>query len=66
MSHPLHQFTYCPKCGARTFVERNEKAKQCVVVALDGGGVACARLDDIGVDSTLGQEVCNKLLSLHS
>ena len=29
MSHPLHQFTYCPKCGARTFVERNEKAKQC-------------------------------------
>ena len=27
--HPLHQFTYCPKCGARTFVERNEKAKQC-------------------------------------
>ena len=29
MSHPLHQITYCPKCGARTFVERNEKAKQC-------------------------------------
>lgn len=29
MSHPLHQFVYCPKCGAKTFVERNEKAKQC-------------------------------------
>lgn len=27
--HPLHQFAYCPKCGAKTFVERNEKAKQC-------------------------------------
>ena len=29
MSHPLHQFLYCPKCGAKAFVERNEKAKQC-------------------------------------
>ena len=29
MSHPLHQFVYCPKCGAKTFVERNEKSKQC-------------------------------------
>lgn len=29
MSHPLDQFVYCPKCGARTFVERNEKAKGC-------------------------------------
>lgn len=29
MSHPLHQFAYCPKCGAKSFVERNEKAKQC-------------------------------------
>lgn len=29
MNHPLEQFVYCPKCGARTFVERNEKAKQC-------------------------------------
>ena len=29
MPHPLHQFAYCPKCGAKTFVERNEKAKQC-------------------------------------
>lgn len=29
MIHPLHQFIYCPKCGAKTFVERNEKAKQC-------------------------------------
>ncbi len=29
MLHPLYQFIYCPKCGAKTFVERNEKAKQC-------------------------------------
>lgn len=29
MNHPLQQFVYCPKCGAKTFVERNEKAKQC-------------------------------------
>lgn len=29
MKHPLYQFEYCPKCGANTFVERNEKAKQC-------------------------------------
>lgn len=29
MSHPLHQFIYCPKCGTKTFVERNEKAKMC-------------------------------------
>lgn len=29
MLHPLHQFAYCPKCGAKSFVERNEKAKQC-------------------------------------
>ena len=29
MNHPLHQFIYCPKCGANTFIERNEKAKQC-------------------------------------
>ena len=29
MSHPLHQFLYCPECGAKAFVERNEKAKQC-------------------------------------
>lgn len=29
MSHPLEQFVYCPKCGAKTFVVRNEKAKQC-------------------------------------
>ena len=27
--HPLHQFEYCPKCGAKAFVEHNEKAKQC-------------------------------------
>lgn len=29
MLHPLHQFIYCPKCGAKSFVERNGKAKQC-------------------------------------
>lgn len=29
MSHPLHQFVYCPLCGAHTFVERNGKAKRC-------------------------------------
>lgn len=27
--HPLHQFDYCPKCGAKTFIESNEKAKHC-------------------------------------
>lgn len=29
MKHPFYQFEYCPVCGAKTFVERNEKAKQC-------------------------------------
>lgn len=29
MPHPLHQFIYCPKCGAKTFDESNEKAKHC-------------------------------------
>ena len=29
MLHPLHQFVYCPKCGAKTFIEQNEKAKKC-------------------------------------
>lgn len=29
MKHPFHQFTYCPICGAKTFVEHNEKAKRC-------------------------------------
>lgn len=29
MLHPLHQFIYCPKCGANSFAERNEKAKHC-------------------------------------
>jgi ADP-ribose pyrophosphatase YjhB (NUDIX family) len=27
--HPLHQFIYCPSCGAKSFAVRNEKAKQC-------------------------------------
>lgn len=29
MKHPLYQFEYCPKCGARAFVEHNEKSKKC-------------------------------------
>ncbi len=29
MLHPLHQFTYCPKCGAQAFEEHNIKAKRC-------------------------------------
>ncbi|MEG1749614.1 MAG: NUDIX domain-containing protein [Tannerellaceae bacterium] len=29
MKHPLYQFIYCPVCGAKSFAERNEKAKQC-------------------------------------
>lgn len=29
MTHPLHQFVYCPVCGAKSFAVRNEKAKQC-------------------------------------
>ncbi|MDH6305258.1 NAD+ diphosphatase [Parabacteroides sp. PF5-5] len=29
--HPLHQFVYCPACGAKAFEARNEKAKQCTV-----------------------------------
>ena len=27
--HPLYQFEYCPRCGAKAFTVRNEKAKQC-------------------------------------
>ena len=29
MSHPLSQFTFCPKCGASTFIINNEKSKRC-------------------------------------
>ncbi|GHV51597.1 DNA mismatch repair protein MutT [Bacteroidia bacterium] len=29
MAHPLHQFVYCPVCGAKAFPEINGKAKQC-------------------------------------
>lgn len=29
MSHPLHQFVYCPKCGAKTFIPNNEKSNKC-------------------------------------
>lgn len=27
--HPLSQFRYCPRCGAKEFEEANEKAKRC-------------------------------------
>ncbi len=29
MPHPLHQFVYCPQCGNKSFIARNEKASQC-------------------------------------
>lgn len=29
MSHPLHQFRFCPKCGSENFVENNAKSKKC-------------------------------------
>ena len=29
MRHPLHQFGYCPKCGANDFRENNEKSNKC-------------------------------------
>ena len=29
MSHPFHQFSFCPKCGAQTFIVNNEKSKRC-------------------------------------
>ncbi len=28
MTHPLHQFKYCPKCGGE-FIVNNEKSKRC-------------------------------------
>ncbi len=31
LKHPLAQFVYCPRCGAKEFVEVNEKAKKCKV-----------------------------------
>ncbi len=27
--HPLHLFSFCPKCGKKRFVVQNEKAKKC-------------------------------------
>lgn len=30
MTHPLHQFKFCPKCGSKNFVENNEKSKKCI------------------------------------
>ncbi|MFZ4455656.1 MAG: NUDIX domain-containing protein [Bacteroidales bacterium] len=29
MLHPLHQFSFCPKCGSNTFAENNEKSNKC-------------------------------------
>lgn len=29
MNHPLYQFEYCPKCGAKHFEVNNEKSKRC-------------------------------------
>lgn len=29
MKHPFAQFLYCPRCGAKRFIETNEKAKKC-------------------------------------
>lgn len=29
MKHPLDKFAYCPVCGAKTFLQHNEKAKKC-------------------------------------
>ena len=29
LKHPFSQFVYCPRCGAKEFVEVNEKAKKC-------------------------------------
>lgn len=31
VKHPLNQFVYCPRCGAKAFEEENEKAKKCSV-----------------------------------
>lgn len=30
MEHPLHQFEYCPICGAKRFAEHGVKAKHCM------------------------------------
>ena len=29
MQHPLHLFSYCPKCGSNRFVENDFKSKRC-------------------------------------
>jgi len=29
MSHPLHQFIFCPVCGSQSFIIKDEKAKHC-------------------------------------
>lgn len=77
MSHPLHQFTYCPKCGARTFVERNEKAKQCTTCGFvyyfnPSSAVACFIRNSKGElllvrrakDPLKGHSTCREALSI--
>lgn len=51
MKHPLYQFEYCPRCGAKAFVERNAKAKECqqcgfVYYFNPSAAVACFIRDD--------------------
>lgn len=29
MSHPLHDFRFCPRCGSADFVENDERSKRC-------------------------------------
>jgi mutator protein MutT len=53
MRHPLHQFVYCPRCGAQAFTERNEKAKQCAACGFvyyfnPSAAVACFIRNDRG------------------
>lgn len=53
MRHPLYQFNYCPICGARAFVENNEKSKRCescgfVYYFNPSAAVACFIRDEEG------------------
>lgn len=51
--HPLSQFSYCPRCGAKAFVAVNEKAKQCTACNFvyyfnPSAAVACVVKDRTG------------------
>lgn len=53
MKHPLSQFTYCPKCGAHSFVENNEKSKKCTACGFvyyfnSSAAVACFLFNNDG------------------